>query len=199
MSSVEPSALQSLRDYLLPATLEFAARNVPYYRERWGKTWQDITGVDQLHRLPLLSKPAAIEAQELLLSGVEPLPAPVLSSGTLRDGSAVLEVRRSATELEAQKTFLQLLTRRDQNDDAGDAAQAELDADPLVAEWEQICREFSKDRVIGPDDNLFEVGVSSLTLTEIALAIEEKHPGKLDISDLFDYPTLREIAKFLQR
>jgi len=81
----------------------------------------------------------------------------------------------------------------------GDAVQDELDDDPLVAELEQICREFSKDRVIGPDDNLFEVGVSSLTLTEIVLAIEEKHPGKLDISDLFDYPTLREIAGFLRR
>src|SRR5690606_7135427 len=40
--------------------------------------------------------------------------------------------------------------------------------DPLILELEQICREFAKDRVIGPDDNLFEVGVSSLTLTEIA-------------------------------
>jgi len=81
----------------------------------------------------------------------------------------------------------------------GDVEQDELDNDPLVAELEQICREFSKDRVIGPDDNLFEVGVSSLTLTEIVLAIEEKHPGKLDISDLFDYPTLREVAGFMRR
>ena len=59
--------------------------------------------------------------------------------------------------------------------------------------------ELSKDRRIGPDDNLFEVGVSSLTLTEIVLAIDEKYPGKLDISDLFDYPTLRAIAAFLER
>jgi len=80
----------------------------------------------------------------------------------------------------------------------GTAADA-VDDDPLVAELETICREFSKDRRIGPDDNLFEVGVSSLTLTEIVLAIDEKHPGKLDISDLFDYPTLREIAAFLKR
>lgn len=71
--------------------------------------------------------------------------------------------------------------------------------DALVAELEQICRELSKDRRIGPDDNLFEVGVSSLTLTEIVLAIDEKYPGKLDISDLFDYPTLRAIAAFLER
>jgi hypothetical protein len=30
------------------------------------------------------------------------------------------------------------------------------------------------------------------------LAIEEKHPGTLDISDLFDYPTIRELAKFMR-
>ena len=75
----------------------------------------------------------------------------------------------------------------------------ERDADPLVAELVDICREVSKDRKISADDNLFEVGVSSLTLTEVVLAIDERYPGKLDISDLFDYPTLREIAAFLKR
>ncbi len=79
-----------------------------------------------------------------------------------------------------------------------EATTIATDADPLVAELEIICSEFAKDRTIGPDDNLFEVGVSSLTLTEIVLAIDEKHPGKLDISDLFDYPTLREIAVFIR-
>jgi acyl-CoA synthetase (AMP-forming)/AMP-acid ligase II/acyl carrier protein len=78
-------------------------------------------------------------------------------------------------------------------------ADEDLDEDPLVAELESICREFSKDRKIGPDDNLFEVGVSSLTLTDIVLAIDEKYPGKLDISDLFDHPTLRDIADFMRR
>jgi acyl-CoA synthetase (AMP-forming)/AMP-acid ligase II/acyl carrier protein len=78
-------------------------------------------------------------------------------------------------------------------------ADEDFDDDPIVADLERICREFSKDRRIGPDDNLFEVGVSSLTLTEIVLAVEEKYPGKLDISDLFDYPTLREIADFMRR
>lgn len=81
---------------------------------------------------------------------------------------------------------------------AEDSVVRESDEDPLIAELEVICREFAKERKIGPDDNLFEVGVSSLTLTEIVLAIDEKYPGKLDISDLFDYPTLREIATFLK-
>ena len=75
----------------------------------------------------------------------------------------------------------------------------DFDDDPLVRELELICREFSKERRIGPDDNLFEVGVSSLTLTEIVLAVDEKYPGKVDISDLFDYPTLRELADFIRR
>jgi acyl-CoA synthetase (AMP-forming)/AMP-acid ligase II/acyl carrier protein len=78
-----------------------------------------------------------------------------------------------------------------------DAIAPATDDDPLVAQLEMICREFAKDRKIGPDDNLFEVGVSSLTLTEIVMGIDEKYPGKLDISDLFDYPTLREIAALL--
>ena len=91
--------------------------------------------------------------------------------------------------------FAELLSEMAPTEDASD----EVDADPLVAELEVICREFSKERKIGADDNLFEVGVSSLTLTEIVLAIDERYPGKLDISDLFDYPTLREVAAFLRR
>ena len=72
-----------------------------------------------------------------------------------------------------------------------------VEADPVVEELKAICREFAQDRKIGPDDNLFEVGINSLTLTEIILALEEKYPGKVDINDLFDYPTLRELAAFI--
>jgi acyl-CoA synthetase (AMP-forming)/AMP-acid ligase II/acyl carrier protein len=82
---------------------------------------------------------------------------------------------------------------------AGETSMDGLDEDPLVAELEMICREHSKERTIGPDDNLFEIGISSLTLTEIALAVDERYPGQLDISDIFDYPTLREIAEFLRQ
>ncbi len=80
----------------------------------------------------------------------------------------------------------------------GQQANDEDEADPLVREILAICAEFSKDKVVGPDDNLFEVGISSLTLTEIMLAIDEKHPGRVDINDLFDYPSIRELAAFLR-
>lgn len=69
---------------------------------------------------------------------------------------------------------------------------------PMVQELLGIAAEFSKERRIGPDDNLFEVGISSLTLTEIMLAIDEKLPGQIDVNDLFDYPTIRELAGFIE-
>ncbi len=80
------------------------------------------------------------------------------------------------------------------------ADEAELveDDDPLVASLLQICAEHAKDVKIGADDNLFEVGVSSLTLSEIVLGIDERFPGQLDISDLFDVPSIREVAQFLR-
>lgn len=68
----------------------------------------------------------------------------------------------------------------------------------MIDELMKIAAEFSKERKIGPDDNLFEVGISSLTLTEIMLAIDEKLPGAVDISDLFDYPTIRSLAAYLE-
>lgn len=95
--------------------------------------------------------------------------------------------------------FQTVLASLEPSADEVPADLAEAAEDPLIVELEQICREFAKDRAIGPDDNLFEVGVSSLTLTEIVLAIDEKHPGRLDISDLFDYPTIRQLSSFLRR
>ncbi|MEO1420054.1 MAG: non-ribosomal peptide synthetase, partial [Pseudomonadota bacterium] len=79
-----------------------------------------------------------------------------------------------------------------------DEAELVEDDDPLVASLLQICAEHAKDVKIGADDNLFEVGVSSLTLSEIVLGIDERFPGQLDISDLFDVPSIREVAQFLR-
>lgn len=70
--------------------------------------------------------------------------------------------------------------------------------DALIDELVGLANQFSGDCRIGADDNLFEVGVSSLTLSEIVLAIDERYPGKLDIGDLFDVPSLREVATFLR-
>jgi acyl-CoA synthetase (AMP-forming)/AMP-acid ligase II/acyl carrier protein len=72
------------------------------------------------------------------------------------------------------------------------------DSDSLEAEILSVCLEFAKDRKVGLDDNLFEIGISSLTLTEIMLGVDQKFPGVVDVSDLFDYPTVREIAGLIR-
>ena len=49
----------------------------------------------------------------------------------------------------------------------------------------------------GPEDNLFEQGMSSIDLAEIHGLIEARSPGGLDIRDFFDAPTVRSLAQIL--
>jgi acyl-CoA synthetase (AMP-forming)/AMP-acid ligase II/acyl carrier protein len=48
------------------------------------------------------------------------------------------------------------------------------------------------------DDNLFEVGASSLTLIQIHEKIDELFPGAVDLTELFDFPTIAQLATHLQ-
>jgi acyl-CoA synthetase (AMP-forming)/AMP-acid ligase II len=63
----------------------------------------------------------------------------------------------------------------------------------------QICNTTVEDKDIKLDDNLFEIGISSLSLAEIHEQLDELYPGKVDIADLFDHPTVRELSAFLDK
>ncbi len=62
----------------------------------------------------------------------------------------------------------------------------------------QICDELLPDRSIGANDNIFELGTSSLTLAQIYERVEVIYPGQLEVTDFFDYPTIAELAKYLE-
>jgi acyl carrier protein len=62
----------------------------------------------------------------------------------------------------------------------------------------EICDAFLKDRPFGMHDNLFELGTSSLTLAQIYERIETVYPGQLEVTDFFDYPTIADLAKYLE-
>jgi acyl-CoA synthetase (AMP-forming)/AMP-acid ligase II/acyl carrier protein len=47
-------------------------------------------------------------------------------------------------------------------------------------------------------DNLFEVGASSLKLIEIHENIDREYPGLVDLTELFDFPTIAELAQHLE-
>jgi len=52
---------------------------------------------------------------------------------------------------------------------------------------------------IDVDDNLFDVGASSLTLIQIHEKIDELYPGVVDLTELFDFPTISQLAKHLEQ
>ena len=62
-----------------------------------------------------------------------------------------------------------------------------------------ICAEVAPDKQIGANDNLFEIGLSSLELAQIHEGIEAQWPGRLEVTDLFDYPTINDLAEVLER
>jgi acyl-CoA synthetase (AMP-forming)/AMP-acid ligase II/acyl carrier protein len=61
-----------------------------------------------------------------------------------------------------------------------------------------ICDAALDGRKLDLHDNLFEVGASSLKLIEIHEQIDREFPGQLDLTELFDFPTIAELAAHLE-
>ncbi len=61
-----------------------------------------------------------------------------------------------------------------------------------------ICDTAMQGKRIGVNDNLFEVGASSLKLIEIHERIDHEYPGLVDLTELFDFPTIGELARHLR-
>ena len=62
-----------------------------------------------------------------------------------------------------------------------------------------ICQAALPNRTLSPDDNLFELGTGSLTLAQIYEKVEATYPGYLEVTDFFEYPTVRSMAAFLSQ
>ena len=90
--------------------------------------------------------------------------------------------------------------------DAGDSAEhgspapggGGTSAESVAATLLELCSTILPGRSVGPDDNLFEIGTSSVELAQIHEGIEKAFPGVVDITDLFDYPTVTELSAFLE-
>ena len=54
------------------------------------------------------------------------------------------------------------------------------------------------ERNIDVNDNLFEIGASSLKLIEIHEQIDRVYPGLVDLTELFDFPTIAELSRHLE-
>ncbi|MEO8309480.1 MAG: AMP-binding protein, partial [Pseudomonadota bacterium] len=70
-------------------------------------------------------------------------------------------------------------------------------ADSVEARLLVICNGVLTTRKVGPDDNLFEIGVSSLKLIEIHEQVDRDYPDMVDLTELFDHPTVAQLARHL--
>jgi hypothetical protein len=68
----------------------------------------------------------------------------------------------------------------------------------LEGRLQAICEAALPGKRIEVNDNLFEIGASSLKLIEIHENIDRDYPGLIDLTELFDHPTITDLAKHLQ-
>jgi acyl-CoA synthetase (AMP-forming)/AMP-acid ligase II/acyl carrier protein len=61
-----------------------------------------------------------------------------------------------------------------------------------------ICDAALGGKRIDVNDNLFELGASSLKLIEIHERIDHEYPGQVELTELFDFPTIAELAAHLE-
>jgi aryl carrier-like protein len=67
----------------------------------------------------------------------------------------------------------------------------------LEARLQSLCEAALPGKRVDVSDNLFEIGASSLKLIEIHESIDRDFPGLVDLTELFDYPTIAQLAKHL--
>jgi acyl-CoA synthetase (AMP-forming)/AMP-acid ligase II/aryl carrier-like protein len=68
----------------------------------------------------------------------------------------------------------------------------------LEARLQALCEAALPGKRIDVNDNLFEIGASSLKLIEIHESVDRDFPGLVDLTELFDYPTIAQLAKHLE-
>jgi aryl carrier-like protein len=73
------------------------------------------------------------------------------------------------------------------------AGGVKLTSTEIERKIKDIC-DAALERNIDVHDNLFEIGASSLKLIEIHEQIDRSYPGLVDLTELFDFPTISELS-----
>jgi acyl-CoA synthetase (AMP-forming)/AMP-acid ligase II/aryl carrier-like protein len=77
------------------------------------------------------------------------------------------------------------------------AGGANTTSNEIEKKLKDIC-DVALERNIDVQDNLFEIGASSLKLIEIHEKIDQIYPGLVDLTEMFDFPTISELSKHLE-
>ena len=76
---------------------------------------------------------------------------------------------------------------------------ARVDGSEITQLLRGICEQELEGRSIDVDESLFDVGTSSLKLIAIHERIERLWPGLVDVTDIFDHPSIGALARFLEQ
>ena len=114
---------------------------------------------------------------------------PKTTSGKIQ--RRILEKSFADGELDDQ--IAEIASLRDHSREKGPTS----DGSDIETRLMAICQEAVPEKAFDRQTNLFELGMSSLVLIQIFGEIDDAWPDRLDITDLFDYPTIAELAEFL--
>ncbi|MGC1523275.1 MAG: phosphopantetheine-binding protein, partial [Steroidobacteraceae bacterium] len=103
----------------------------------------------------------------------------------------LLETALVDGEFDAELKELQAL--RESQAGAGEVSGSELET-----RLQSICETALPGKRIDVNDNLFDIGASSLKLIEIHENVDREFPGLIDLTELFDHPTIAELARHLE-
>ncbi len=142
--------------------------------------------------LPLATEVARLinEQAGLEVSAVVPVRRiPKTTSGKIQ--RHLLEAGYAAGEFDAELQQLEALRAAQRGPQSGTRNQIEENL-------RGICETALPGKRVGVEDNLFEIGASSLKLIEIHEQIDKLYPGLVDLTELFDFPTIEELARHLE-
>jgi acyl-CoA synthetase (AMP-forming)/AMP-acid ligase II/aryl carrier-like protein len=142
--------------------------------------------------LPLARQVARLINEQTGLEVAEVVPVkriPKTTSGKIQ--RHLLEESYLDAECDAELRELATLRAAQQGPEVGSRTALE---DKLKT----ICDAALEGKRVDIHDNLFEIGASSLKLIEIHEQIDRVYPGKVDLTELFDFPTIAELAQHLQ-
>jgi acyl-CoA synthetase (AMP-forming)/AMP-acid ligase II/acyl carrier protein len=141
--------------------------------------------------LPLATQVARLVNEQTGLEVAEVIPVkriPKTTSGKVQ--RHLLEESYAAGEFANELAELAALRAAQRGPETGSRNEIEQ-------KLKTICDTALAGKRVDIHDNLFEVGASSLKLIEIHEQIDREFPGQVDLTELFDFPTIAELAQHL--
>lgn len=84
------------------------------------------------------------------------------------------------------------------NDHANDKATSEEALTYVESEIRSLYEKYTGMQDIDPDDDFYSIGGDSLVAVRLSIDLSERFDQEIDLADIFIYPTVREMAEYIQ-